>query len=262
MKKTWRRRALAAALAAALALAAAGPACASGTEEPAGAPAADAPAPQPQTLAPEPAPQPATEAPETRTGVAEGAYEAPGGDDWNWKEDLSVKVSADAGGAQAAALAALPCRNALLVCADTGDVLYEKDADARVPIASITKGDDAPFGVRSRRARGRSPLTDAVPISQHACEMGGSQIWLEPGEHFTLEELVKAICISSANDAAWLWPKYVGGSEAAFVDRMNARAGELGMQNTHFANACGLDAEGHYFLGARRGRHEPRAFAP
>lgn len=245
MKKTWRRRALAAALAAALALAAAGPACASGTEEPAGAPAADAPAPQPQTLAPEPASQPAAEAPETRTGVAEGAYEAPGGDDWNWKEDLSVKVSADAGGAQAAALAALPCRNALLVCADTGDVLYEKDADARVPIASITKVMTLLLTFEAVE-RGEIALTDAVPISQHACEMGGSQIWLEPGEHFTLEELVKAICISSANDAAVAVAEYVGGSEAAFVDRMNARAGELGMQNTHFANACGLDAEGHY----------------
>jgi D-alanyl-D-alanine carboxypeptidase (penicillin-binding protein 5/6) len=75
--------------------------------------------------------------------------------------------------------------------------------------------------------------------------MGGSQIWLEPGEQFTLEEMLKAICVASANDAAVAVAELVGGSEPVFVERMNARAAELGMTNTTFRNACGLDTEGH-----------------
>ena len=75
--------------------------------------------------------------------------------------------------------------------------------------------------------------------------MGGSQIWLEPGEQMTLDDMLKAICISSANDAAVAVAEFVGGSEPAFVQQMNARAAELGLTNTHFENACGLDAEGH-----------------
>ena len=92
---------------------------------------------------------------------------------------------------------------------------------------------------------GRVRLDDAVPVSEHAYHMGGSQIWLEPGEQMTLKEMLKAICISSANDAAVAVAEYIGGSETAFAEQMNARAAELGMTNTHFVNACGLDAEGH-----------------
>ena len=84
-----------------------------------------------------------------------------------------------------------------------------------------------------------------VPVSEHAYHMGGSQIWLEPGEQFTLDEMLRAICVSSANDAAVAVAELVGGSEPVFVERMNARAAELGLQNTSFRNACGLDAEGH-----------------
>ena len=69
--------------------------------------------------------------------------------------------------------------------------------------------------------------------------MGGSQIWLEPGEHFTLDEMIKAICVSSANDAAVAVAELVGGSEPAFVEQMNARAASLGMEQTSFRNACG-----------------------
>ena len=76
--------------------------------------------------------------------------------------------------------------------------------------------------------------------------MGGSQIWLEPGEQFTLDELIKAICVCSANDAAVAVAEFVGGSEPVFAEMMNARAAELGMTHTRFVNACGLDAEGHY----------------
>ena len=93
---------------------------------------------------------------------------------------------------------------------------------------------------------GKISMTDIVPISEHAFNMGGSQIWLEPGEQFTLDELIKAICVCSANDAAVAVAEFVGGSEPVFAEMMNARAAELGMTHTRFVNACGLDAEGHY----------------
>ncbi len=138
----------------------------------------------------------------------------------------------------------VPCRNAILVSSDTGEVLYEKDPDTPVPVASITKVMTLLLTLEAVEA-GKVSLTDTVPISQHAYNMGGSQIWLEPGEIFTLDELVKAICVSSANDAAVAVAEFVGGSEPAFAEMMNNRAKELGMENTHFVNACGLDAEGH-----------------
>ena len=92
---------------------------------------------------------------------------------------------------------------------------------------------------------GRLTMETPVPVSEHAYHMGGSQIWLEPGERFTLDEMIKAICVSSANDAAVAVAELVGGSEPAFVEQMNARAAALGMEQTTFRNACGLDAEGH-----------------
>lgn len=139
----------------------------------------------------------------------------------------------------------LPCRNALLVSIDTGDILYEKEPDAEVPMASITKVMTLLLTLEAVEA-GKISMTDIVPISEHAFNMGGSQIWLEPGERFTLDELVKAICVCSANDAAVAVAEYVGGSEPVFAEMMNARAAELGMTHTHFVNACGLDAPGHY----------------
>lgn len=139
----------------------------------------------------------------------------------------------------------LPCRCAILEVADTGDVLYEKDADEEVPIASITKVMTLLLTLEAVEA-GKISLQDIVPISVHAYNMGGSQIWLEPGERFTLDELIKAICVCSANDAAVAVAEYVGGSEPVFAQMMNARAAELGMTHTHFVNACGLDTEGHY----------------
>lgn len=139
----------------------------------------------------------------------------------------------------------LPCRNAILISIDTGDILYEKEPDAEVPMASITKVMTLLLTLEAVEA-GKISMTDIVPISEHAFNMGGSQIWLEPGERFTLDELIKAICVCSANDAAVAVAEYVGGSEPVFAEMMNARAAELGMTHTHFVNACGLDAPGHY----------------
>ena len=138
----------------------------------------------------------------------------------------------------------VPCAAAILIDEDSGTVLYEKNADERRPIASITKVMTLLLTFEALEA-GKIHLDDFVPISEHAYHMGGSQIWLEPGEQMTLDDMLKAICISSANDAAVAVAEYVGGSETAFAEMMNARAADLGMTNTHFANACGLDEAGH-----------------
>ena len=138
----------------------------------------------------------------------------------------------------------VPCAAAILIDEDSGTVLYEKNADARRPIASITKVMTLLLAFEALEA-GKIHLADFVPVSEHAYHMGGSQIWLEPGEQFTLDEMIKAICVSSANDAAVAVAELVGGSEPGFVQMMNARAAELGMVNTTFHNACGLDTEGH-----------------
>ena len=138
----------------------------------------------------------------------------------------------------------LPCQAAILVDLGTGAVLYEKNADEQRAIASITKVMTLLLTFQALEA-GRVQLTDIVPVSEHAYGMGGSQIWLEPGEQLTLEEMLKAICISSANDAAVAVAEYVGGSEDAFVQQMNDEAARLGMTGTHFENACGLDETGH-----------------
>ena len=138
----------------------------------------------------------------------------------------------------------LPCQAAILVDLDTGTVLYEKNADEQRPIASITKVMTLLLTFQALEA-GKVSLTDIVPVSEHAYGMGGSQIWLEPGEQMTLNDMLKAICISSANDAAVAVAEYIGGSEEAFVQQMNAEAARLGMTSTHFENACGLDEAGH-----------------
>ncbi|MEF9976255.1 MAG: D-alanyl-D-alanine carboxypeptidase family protein [Oscillospiraceae bacterium] len=166
---------------------------------------------------------------------------------------LLVQVSASGGAPAREALAAnaplptfdVPCKNAVLMCGDTGEILYEKDADKQVSVASITKVMTLLLTFEAIDS-GKIAMTDKVPVSAHAYGMGGSQIWLEPGEEFTLDEMIKAICVSSANDAAVAVAEYVGGSEPVFAEMMNQKAQQLGMTNSHFLNACGLDAAGHY----------------
>lgn len=156
------------------------------------------------------------------------------------EEPAAVETAVEA---QAASLS-LPCRTAILIDQDTGTVLYEKNADQRVHIASITKVMTLLLIFEAVRA-GKFTMDTLVPVSKHAASMGGSQVWLEPGEQFTLDEMLRAICVSSANDAAVAVAELVGGSEEAFVAMMNAKAAELGMTDTTFKNACGLDTEGH-----------------
>jgi D-alanyl-D-alanine carboxypeptidase (penicillin-binding protein 5/6) len=134
----------------------------------------------------------------------------------------------------------LRVKSAVLMDYGTGQFLLEKQADERRPIASITKVMTMLLTLEALEA-GRVQLSDEVVASPHACSYGGAQIYLEPGERFTVEEMLMAVTIKSANDAAVALAEHVAGSESAFVARMNQRAQELGMQNTHFINACGLD---------------------
>ncbi len=139
----------------------------------------------------------------------------------------------------------VPCKAAYLIEEATGQVLYVKNSDKKMPMASITKIMTMLL-VFEAIEDGKITINDTVPISAHAYSMGGSQIWVEPGEIFTVNEMLKATAISSANDAAVALAEYVGGSEEGFCRMMNNRAKELGMKNTNFINACGLDADNHY----------------
>ena len=133
---------------------------------------------------------------------------------------------------------------AVLMEASTGQVLAEKEPHQQRPCASITKVMTLLLTFEAMEA-GKLSLTDTLTASAHAASMGGSDIWLEEGEQMTVDDLIKATVIMSANDAAVVLAEAVSGSEEAFVARMNERAGELGMEDTVFKNCNGLDEEGH-----------------
>lgn len=132
----------------------------------------------------------------------------------------------------------------ILVERDTGMVLYENNADTPRAIASITKVMTMILVMEAVES-GKITLEDKVTASEHAYETGGAQIWLEPGEVMTVDELLRAVAVASANDAAVALAEYVGGSEDEFVASMNRRAAELGMTSTTFKNCNGLDEPGH-----------------
>ena len=134
----------------------------------------------------------------------------------------------------------LDCRSAILMEASTGEVLYEMNADEALPPASVTKVMTLLL-VMEAIADGRLSLGDTVSASEHACSMGGSQIYLEPGEQMSVEDLLKSVVIASANDAALALAEHIAGSEESFVAMMNKRAAELGMTSTRFENTNGLD---------------------
>ena len=134
--------------------------------------------------------------------------------------------------------------SAVLLEPQTGKVLYAKNADEPRPIASVTKVMTLLL-VMEAIDEGKISLTDTVTASEHAASMGGSDIWLKAGETMTVDELLKATVIMSANDAAVALAEHVAGSEDEFIQRMNQRAKELGMTNTMFKNCNGLDEDGH-----------------
>lgn len=136
--------------------------------------------------------------------------------------------------------------SAILMEASTGEVIFEKNADERRSPASITKIMTLLLTFE-HLADGKVSLTDSVLTSEHASSMGGSQVYLAEGESQTLETMIKCIVISSGNDAAVAVAEHIAGSEEAFVTMMNEKAAELGMENTHFEDCCGLsDSENHY----------------
>ena len=135
-------------------------------------------------------------------------------------------------------------KSAVLLEPYTGKVLYEQNGDEKLPPASITKVMSLLL-VMEALDRKEFGLDTVVTASEHACSMGGSQIWLEPGEAMTVDDLLKATVIASANDACVALGELVAGSEEGFVALMNQRASELGMNSTTFKNCTGLDADGH-----------------
>ena len=134
----------------------------------------------------------------------------------------------------------ITAKSAVLMDAATGKVLFEYNADEALPPASVTKIMTLLL-VFEAIDSGALALTDMVSASENAASMGGTQIYLEPGEKMSVEDLIKSVVISSANDAACALAEHIAGSESAFVAKMNERARELGMNNTNFENTNGLD---------------------
>ncbi len=134
--------------------------------------------------------------------------------------------------------------SAILMEKSTGEVLFEQDSHAVYEPASVTKIMTLLLVMEAIDA-GQLTWDDVITASPYACSMGGSQIWLEEGEQLTVSEMVKAVAVASANDCAVALAEAISGSESAFVQRMNERAKELGMESTVFCNCTGLPAEGH-----------------
>lgn len=148
------------------------------------------------------------------------------------------------------AMPGLQTPHACVMEVTTGEILYEKDADAKVHPASVTKIMTILLIFESLRD-GKLDLDQEVVTSAHAKSMGGSQVFLEEGERQTVETLLKCIIIASGNDAAVAMAEQIGGSEESFVEMMNRRAAELGMANTHFVDCCGLTDSTNHYTSAR-----------
>lgn len=136
-------------------------------------------------------------------------------------------------------------KSAILMDFNTGKVLYAQNEDEKLPPASVTKIMTLLLTMEAID-KGKIKLDDKVNISEHASKMGGTQIYLEPGESQKVEDLIKAVSIRSANDASVALGEFISGSHESFVKLMNERAKTLGMLNTNFMNASGLPQENHY----------------
>ena len=134
--------------------------------------------------------------------------------------------------------------SAILIEQSTGQILYEHNIHEQLRPASVTKVMSILL-IMEAIDSGKISLTDNVPCSENAASMGGSQIWLDPRETLTVDEMLKAICVASANDCVVAMAEYIAGSEEAFVQMMNDKAKELGMNDTTFKNCHGLDEDGH-----------------
>ena len=139
----------------------------------------------------------------------------------------------------------LKAKAAELIDANSGQVLFSKNARKKLPMASVTKLMTLYLAVQVID-RHQLRLDDLVPADEAAYHVKGSQIWLEPGERLSVDQMLKAIAVGSANDAAYALGTFLAGSEQAFVQRMNQTARRLGMHDTHFTNPHGLHAPDHY----------------
>lgn len=151
----------------------------------------------------------------------------------------SIYVCADAPALE------LTAKSAILIEQSSGKVLFEKNPDERLPLASVTKVMTMLLTMEAIES-GKISLTDTVVASERAKSMGGSTIFLDTGEEMSVHDLLKGIAVASGNDACVAMAEFIAGSEEGFVSMMNTRASELGMTNTNFVNTNGLDADGHY----------------
>lgn len=135
--------------------------------------------------------------------------------------------------------------SSILIEADSGKIIYEKEKDKRVSVASMTKM-VAQIIILEEIEKGHIKWSDVVTVSRNASGMGGSQIYLEEGEKITIEDLMKGISVASGNDATVAMAEVISGSEEKFVKKMNQKIKELGLKNTHFSNCTGLDTDDHY----------------
>ena len=133
----------------------------------------------------------------------------------------------------------------ILIDADSGKIIYEKDKNKKVAMASLTKM-MSQIIILEEIEKGNIKWDDIVVVSKNAQDMGGSQIYIEMGEKISIRDLMKGISMASGNDATVMMAEVISGSEAKFVERMNKKAKELGLKNTKFVNCTGLDEEGHY----------------
>jgi D-alanyl-D-alanine carboxypeptidase (penicillin-binding protein 5/6) len=161
-----------------------------------------------------------------------------------WAVQEAAKEKTPAKGAVPAGLETT-AEAAVLLEPVTGKIVYEKEKDKRLPMASVTKLMTLLLATEAVE-KGEFKLTDNVVVSENAWEMGGSQIYLEIGEEMSLSDMLTAIGLQSANDACVAVAEHIAGSEEAFVDAMNDKAQSLGLVNTNFINCHGLTADNHY----------------
>lgn len=157
------------------------------------------------------------------------------------------------GTARAADELSLQCKSALLLDGASGQVLYEQNADEKCYPASVTKIMTMVLIMEAVNA-GTISLDDVVTVSQEAADMGGSQVYLYPGEQRSVDEMMIAIAVGSGNDAAYAMAEFVGGTYGNFIQMMNDKAAELGMSGTHFVNPHGLHDDDHYTTASDLGK--------
>lgn len=133
----------------------------------------------------------------------------------------------------------------ILIEANSGKILFEKEKDKRLSVASLTKM-VAQIIILEEIEEGKISFDDIVTVSKNASDMGGSQIYLSEGEKISVSDLMKGISVASGNDAVVAMAEYISGTEEAFVKRMNEVVSRLGLKNTHFVNCTGLDEKDHY----------------